>query len=639
MDVAHKGRGSTVRVFALGMLLLFAGKAAPGWAVGPLSSGAALNGEKLYKQHCAQCHTSSKPTRAPQLSALKLMGPQDIVDALEIGTMKFVGFKRTAEERRAIAEFITGKKFADEVQDKELQAGRCEQTDSEFDPTKGPQWNGWSAGPFNSRFQPAEQAGLTPEQVSRLKVKWAFGFPPNTIISQPTVVGGRIFVGTLRGRVYALDAKKGCLYWSIQIPAGVRTAMTVNALPGSTPPRYVVYFGDMSGNAHAVDAKTGEHVWLTRVDDYPIARVTGAPALHANRLYVPVASVEEAAGADPKYECCKFRGSVVALDAATGKKLWQAYTIPQKPKKIRKNQLGVQQWGPSGASVWSSPTVDAEHGVLYVTTGDNYSDPASKTSDAIVALDLKTGKLLWAYQGLPGDAWNIACDAGDAANCPKAKGPDLDFGSSAILRRLPDGKRVLLAGQKSGVLHAVDPDSKGKLLWRQRVGKGGLIGGIQWGPAADEEKIYVALSDIGVKIKQDPEAGTISELDGSVGGGIFAYKIATGEKVWATPPAGCNGRPKCSPAQSAAITVIPGVVFSGSVDGHLRAYATADGKVLWDFDTIQDFPTVNAVEGKGGSLDGPGPTVVGGMVYVNSGYGFWGGMPGNVLLAFSVDGK
>ncbi|MBI3303854.1 MAG: PQQ-binding-like beta-propeller repeat protein [Deltaproteobacteria bacterium] len=475
--------------------------------------------------------------------------------------------------------------------------------------------------------------------MSKLKVKWAFGFPPNTMVSQPTVVGGRIFVGTLRGRVYSIDAEKGCLYWSIKTPAGVRTALSVGTLPGTNPPRYTAYFGDITANVHAVDAKTGEQLWTARIETHPVSRVTGAPALHENRLYVPVSSVEEAAGADPKYSCCTFRGSVIALDAATGKKIWQAYTIPQKPKRTKKNKLGVQLWGPAGASVWSAPTIDAQRGVLYVTTGDNYTDPATKTSDAMVAFDLKTGKMLWSRQFTAGDAWNIACDAGDAANCPKAKGPDLDFGSSAILRATASGKRILLAGQKSGVVHAVDPDNNGAILWQQRVGHGGILGGIQWGPAADDDKIYVALSDIGVKIKEDPEAGTVSELDGREGGGLIAYNLATGDKVWATPPPGCGGRPKCSPAQSAAITVIPGVVFSGSVDGHLRAYSTQDGKVVWDFDTIQDFTTVNGMEGKGGSLDGPGPTVVGGMLFVNSGYGFWGGMPGNVLLAFSVGGK
>jgi polyvinyl alcohol dehydrogenase (cytochrome) len=626
----------TITIGSALMLLTLSGPVS--WAA-PLSMGAPLNGEKLYQQHCAQCHSSDKPTRAPRLDALKLMGPQDVVDALELGSMKFTGFKRTAEERRAIAEYVSGKKFADEQADKEIAAGRCESAADEFDPTKGPQWNGWSVDHSNSRFQLAEHAGLTTEQVAKLKVKWSFGFPPNTMVSQPTVVGGRIFVGTLRGRIYAIDAAKGCLHWSTKIPNGMRSAITIAALPGSNPPRYVAYFGDVAANAHAIDARTGKLVWSTRLEKHPAARVTGAPVLHEKRLYVPVASFEEASGADPKYPCCTFRGSVVALDAMTGKKIWQAYTIPQPAKPTRKNKFGVQQWGPSGASVWSAPTIDEKLGALYVTTGDSYSDPAAKTSDAMVAFDLKMGKMLWSRQFLGGDAWNISCDAGDDANCPKAKGPDLDFGSSSILRALPNGKRVLIAGQKSGVLHAVDPDNKGEILWQQRVGKGGLIGGIQWGPAADADRIYVALSDIGVKIKNDPEAGMMSELDGSVGGGLFAYEIATGKKEWSTPAPSCNGRPKCSPAQSAAVTVIPGVVFSGSVDGHLRAYSTQDGKVLWDFDTIQDFTTMNAVEGKGGSLDGPGPTVVGGMVFVNSGYGFWGGTPGNVLLAFSVDGK
>ncbi len=618
---------------ALGAVLMLGGASAQ--AV----PQAALDGEALYKQHCAQCHGGAQATRAPRLEALRLMGPQDILDVLETGTMKFVGFSRTADERQAIAEFITGKKLDPAQEVKETASGRCEATTNAFDPTKGSQWNGWSGDLANSRFQAADHAGLTAEQVANLKIKWAFGFPANTTVSQPTVVGGRIFVGTQRGRLYSIDAEKGCLYWSTKIGVGVRSALRIAALPGSNPPRYVAYFGDMAANVRAIDAKTGEQIWMTHPEKHPGARITGGVVLHENRLYAPMSSVEEASGADPKYQCCTFRGSVVALDAATGKKVWQAYTIPEKPRRTRKNKLGVQQWGPSGASVWSAPTIDEKRSALYVTTGDNYSDPAAKTSDAMVAFDLRTGKMLWSRQFLAGDAWNISCDAGDSANCPNAKGPDLDFGSSSILRTRPDGKRVLLAGQKSGMLYAVDSDKKGELLWQQRVGKGGLVGGIQWGPAADDRKIYVGLSDIGVKITQDPQAGVVSELDGTVGGGMFAYDLATGKKEWYAPPPGCGGRPKCSPAQSAAVTVIPGVVFSGSEDGHLRAYNTQDGKVLWDFDTIQDFTTVNAMEGKGGSIDGPGPTVVSGMVYVNSGYALWGGMPGNVLLGFSVDGK
>jgi polyvinyl alcohol dehydrogenase (cytochrome) len=275
---------------------------------------------------------------------------------------------------------------------------------------------------------------------------------------------------------------------------------------------------------------------------------------------------------------------------------------------------------------------------MYITTGDDYADPPSNASDAIMALSMKTGKIQWITQCLKGDAFNIACTAKDKTNCPKANGPDLDFGSSPILR-VVDGKRVVLAGQKSGVLHAVDADNNGKFLWQKRVGKGGLIGGIQWGPAADTNQIYVALSDIGVKLVDDPDVGSKSELDSTVGGGMFAYSIANGEKTWETPPPGCGDRKNCSPAQSAAVSVIPGAVFSGSVDGHMRAYGTEDGKVIWEFDASKEFKTVNNVPANGGAFDGAGPTIVNGVLYTYSGYGMWGGQPGNVLLAFSVDGK
>ena len=605
------------------------------------SSSAPLDGEQLYRRYCAQCHSKSRALRVPQFNILRRMQPQGVLDALEVGSMRFQGFQRTVEERRAIAEFITGKKLAQEQEGKETLAGRCPDGSSKFDPASGPQWNGWGAGLANARFQSAKAAGLKSDQIQRLRVKWAFGFPPNTLLSQPTVIGGRIFVGALRGRVYSIDAAKGCLHWSVKTAAGVRTAMTVGMLPGKNPPRSALYFGDVSANVYAVDAKTGEQVWTARADDHPMARVTGAPVLYANHLFVPVSSAEEGTAADPAYPCCTFRGSVVALDALTGKKLWQSYTIQQKPRPTRKNPQGVQLWGPAGAAVWSAPTIDTQRGVIYVATGDNYSDPATGTSDAILALDLKTGKMLWSHQFTGKDAFNVACLIGASANCPEANGPDLDFGSSAILRTLMNGKRILLAGQKSGVVHAIDPDRKGAIVWERRVGRGSALGGIQWGPAADNDNIYVALSDIGIKLKQNPVGGTTVELNGHQGGGIFAYDLATGERRWATAPAGCGGQSNCSPAQSAAVSVVPGAAFSGSVDGHMRAYSTQNGKVLWDFDTAREFETTNAMAAQGGSLDGPGggPTVAGGMLFLVSGYGLWGGMPGNVLLGLSVDGK
>jgi polyvinyl alcohol dehydrogenase (cytochrome) len=348
----------------------------------------------------------------------------------------------------------------------------------------------------------------------------------------------------------------------------------------------------------------------------------------------------------PTAECCTFRGSVVALDAATGKQIWKTYTVAEVPKPTTKTKSGIQRWGPSGAGVWSTPTIDEKRDAIYVATGDNYSDPPTATSDAVLALERATGKLLWSRQMTAGDAYTVDCDRTVKTNCPDSNGPDVDFGQPPILVSLPNGKRALVIGQKSGVAHAIDPDRQGEVLWHRRLGKGGALGGIQWGSAADSDRMYVALSDIVFHAVANPNApdGVTMELDPAKGGGLFALRLQTGEQVWNAVPPGCGAsaggtRPKCSPAQSGAVTAIPGVVFSGSVDGHLRAYRSDTGEVIWDFDTAREYDAVNGGKARGGSLDGGGPAVAGGMVYVNSGYGNYGGMPGNVLLAFSVDGK
>jgi polyvinyl alcohol dehydrogenase (cytochrome) len=437
-------------------------------------------------------------------------------------------------------------------------------------------------------------------------------------------------VGSAGRRVYSLSASTGCIYWTLEAEAPVRTAISIGKLGA----RNAIYFGDLHANAYAVDAVNGTLIWKTRVEEHSEARITGAPVLHGNRLYVPVASFEEVSAADPAYECCRFRGSVVSLDAVTGKIVWQTYTIPETPRPTRKNKSGTQLWGPSGVAVWSAPTIDLKSHALYIATGDSYSDPAAATADAILALDLDSGKILWVRQMTAGDAFNLACPGADKTNCPEANGPDYDFGSSPILVELTGGGRVLIGGQKSAVVHALDPDRDGEPLWKTRLGRGGSLGGIQWGPAADGEHAYVALSDI---VRQLTPAGL--QLDPTAGGGLFAVRLSNGEIDWSAAPPACGERRPCSPAQSAAVTAIPGVVFSGSSDGHLRAYAAKDGQVVWDFDTVRDYQTVNGVEARGGSLDGPGTVVVNGMIYVNSGYGAMGGMPGNVLLAFSADGK
>jgi polyvinyl alcohol dehydrogenase (cytochrome) len=515
-------------------------------------------------------------------------------------------------------------------------------------PLKGalerPHWTGWGVDPEQRRFQPAAMAQLAPDDVPRLRLKWAFGFPGvNRAYAQPAVVGSRLFVGSADGRVYSLDARSGCVFWSFNAGFPVRTAISV----GSSARGWAVYFGDQHGYAHALDADTGAPLWSTRVDEHPLAVITGAPLLAGDRLFVPVSSTEEVSGANPLYPCCSFRGSVVALDSGTGKVLWHGYTIPEAPRPVGRNDYGTQLLAPSGAAIWSAPTLDRERRRIYVTTGDSYSAPAADTSDAFVAFDMETGALAWSRQMTAGDAYTIACGAGvEGGNCPQPAGPDLDFGSSPILLRLADGKRALIAGQKSGVVHAVDPDREGAILWQRRIGRGGKVGGIEWGAAADDDRVYVALSDVRTapaaaetEGAQKSVFGPSFRFDPASGGGLFALDPATGAVLWHTPHPGCGDVAGCSPAQSAAVTAIPGIVFSGGLDGHLRAYEAATGKIVWDVDTRRHYVTANGVAAQGGSIDGPGAVVVGGMVYVNSGYAFLGGTPGNVLLAFSVDGR
>jgi polyvinyl alcohol dehydrogenase (cytochrome) len=590
----------------------------------------------LYKAHCSACHDRSAETRAPNPTALAQMSPENIIRSLESGLMKDQGATLSSSQKQALAEFLTGKTIGQAIP--QAKSNTCPNANAAFSPT-GPTWNGWGADLGNTRFQSATQAGLDAAQVPRLKLKWAFAFP-NTFAAngQPVIVGGRIFVPGANRRVYSLDAKSGCEYWSIETQAPVRTAITVVTVRGERV-RQVAFFGDQRGNAYAIDATSGELLWKVHVEEHPQAKIVGAPVYSDARLYVPVTDAEEGPAMSPKYECCSGRGALVALDALTGKQIWKTYTIAEKAHPTTKNSEGAQMWGPSGASIWSAPTIDVEHKVIYATTGDNFSSPATKTSDAVLAFDMPTGKILWSKQLTEQDVFNMACLQGPSkASCPEENGPDLDIGSSPILVQASNGKRVLLISQKSGVAHGIDPDRNGEILWQTRVGHGSALGGIQWGSASDGKNMYVALSDITFI---DMEFGTGKKLllDPKGGGGLFALDVLTGKKVWTAPPASCGDRPNCSPAQSAAVTAIPGVVFSGSVDGHLRGYSMRDGTVIWDVDTARDFQTVNGLTAKGGSMDGPGPAVAGGMLYVSSGYGAWGGLPGNVLLAFSPDGK
>jgi polyvinyl alcohol dehydrogenase (cytochrome) len=590
----------------------------------------------MYRQSCAGCHDAGVG-RAPKRDAFRDMSPERVLAAMETGEMVSMGMRWPAEGRRSIAQFLTGKAFGTALTTTPSPQAMCSAGAGGFNLSVGPAWSGWGVNTSNTRFQDAVTAGITAAEVPRLKLKWAFGFPGELNANgHPTYAGGRVFVGSPGGKVYSLDAATGCVHWYFEAEAQVRTAITLARIETASGPVSAAFFGDARANAWAVDAATGKQLWKTKVDDFALAGITGSPVFHDGKVYVPVRSGEEAAGAVATYECCRFRGSVVALDAVTGKQVWKTYTIDEAPKPTRKNKAGTQLWGPSGAGVWSTPAIDTKLNAIYVTTGDNYSEPATKYSDAFMALDLKTGKILWARQMTANDAYTSACRLPDRTNCPDVNGPDFDFGASPILVTLRNGRRALIAGQKSGVVHAIDPDKQGEQIWQVRVGKGGTMGGVQWGSAADGTNAYVALSDIG---RVMVPYSTSTDADPKQGGGMFALRLDNGERIWYTPPPGCGERKRCSPAQSAAVSAIPGAAFSGSVDGHLRAYAATNGAIIWDFDTVRAYQTVNRVEARGGSLDGPGPVIANGMVFANSGYASAGGTPGNVLLAFSVDGK
>jgi polyvinyl alcohol dehydrogenase (cytochrome) len=569
------------------------------------------DGAALFHKHCGTCHYPGNPTRAPVPGVLALNTRQSIADSLEKGTMKAQAANLTAAERATVIDYVIAGAPATPTP---AAANKCSAQAPAFTDLAG--WNGWGVDLANTRYQSAKAAGLAPEQISKLKLKWAFGIPnASAAFGQPTIAGGRLFFGTQDGTVYALDARTGCSYWTFKAPATVRSAITIEKAASG---RVVAYFGDIQANAYAVDAHNGELLWKTKLDTHPVARITAAPKLYEGRLYVPISSVEEVPASNPQYQCCTFRGSVAALDAASGKQIWKAYAIPEAPKPTRKNSSGTQLMGPAGAAIWSSPTIDIDRKLIYVATGNAYAEPHTGYTDAIIAFDMETGAMRWSQQMTPNDGWNFSCINTNKTSCPETHGEDFDFGASPILRG-----GVLVVGQKSGLVHALDAGALGKILWQVRIGKGSALGGIEWGMAVDEENVYVALSD---QNSRNPAAG----------GGLFALRLKTGEKVWEAPapkPA-CLGKPGCTAAQMAPVTLIPGVVFSGSMDGHLRAYDTADGKLLWDFDTLRDFDTVNGVKAKGGSLNATGPTIYGGMLYVNSGYGALGGLPGNVLLAF-----
>jgi len=598
--------------------LLFAGIALTQAPPAPQASAANAEGAAVFQRECASCHINpSLDSRAPTREALGGRTADSIVAALTDGAMRLQGARLSVEERRSVSAFLTAATAQRPPAAVAAEsAALCKTPTRVSDPNTGQHWNGWGGTATNTRFQTAEQSGLTATQVASLKVKWAFGIDGVVQFRvQPVVAGGRVYVASETGAVYSLDAKSGCTNWVFRAESGIRTAISVG-------PR-AVYFADARSNAYAVDVVTGRQLWIRKVEIHASARATGAPTLYEGRLYVPITGVaEENTLSRPDYECCTFRGSVTALNADTGDVIWKSYTVDE-PKPRGKSSSGAQLYGPAGGGIWSAPTIDARRGLVYVATGNGYADPAQPTTDAVIAFDLQTGKLKWASQ-VAKDNWGMGCGNGPVKNpnCPETVGPDYDFSASPILATLTSGRQLIVIPQKSGIGYALDPEKEGALVWKYQAGRGSGIGGV-WGATVDAQQAYFAVAD-----QRTPAPG-----------GLHAVNLETGERVWYTPPKAplCNAGPGCSAAQSAALTGIPGVVFSGSADGGLRGYSTKDGAIIWEFNTNKDFETVNGVKAKGGSMDLGGPAVVGGMLYVSSGNGGIVGMPGNVLLAFSVE--
>lgn len=583
------------------------------------------NGARLFAQRCAACHEGSN-AKAPHRDMLQLLSPQAIMRALDGGSMVQQAQGLSTGERADIAEFLANRRPTSAAAAASLPA--CQAAARRFDFDEPPPFAGWGLQPGNGHYVPPAVAGIDRGNVGSLKLEWAVRFPDATRVrSQPMPAGGALYVGSNDGTVYALDRATGCVRWSFRAAAEVRTGLVVEPwLAGDTNARPRVFFGDFLGQVYALDAQDGRLLWRLRADAHPNATITGTPTFFEGRLFVAVSSLETITAADPAYGCCRFRGSMLALDAASGRTLWRRYTIAEPAREQGRNASGTMLYGPAGAPVWNSPAVDPVRRQLYFGTGVNYASPATTTSDAVFAVSMYDGEIAWVYQGLAHDAFNSGCLVPERVNCPVEDGPDFDIGAGVVYRAEFQAG-VVLAGQKSGVVHALDADD-GRLLWRTRVGRGGISGGIHFGMAFGDGRLYVPVAD-------SPDGRT---YDAPARPGLFALDPVTGRELWAAPMADrCADRATCYPGISQAIAATREVVFAGGLDGWLRAYDASNGRVLWEYDTTLPVATIAGVSGHGGSMaGGSAPIPFKGMLFVSSGYLFAGGAAGDVLLAYKV---
>ena len=585
-----------------------------------------IDAKGLFTKQCASCHTGNGSFTAPSLIHLGAMTPRSIVSALELGKMQVQGASLSRNEKIAMAEMLTEMKFTEGTTPPNM----CEDANLKLSNVTSAGWGGNNHG---TGYVLKDNANLTATEVPDLKLKWAFGFEGGTATrSIPTVIDNSIIFNSEFGEIYCLNMQTGCVQWIYQADGNVRGGIAVRQ---NSNGETTVFFADFNCKVYALNANSGELLWSKSVRNEAPNSVTGTVAYADGMVYIPLSSMEVSMGSQELYECCKGSGMVVAVNAENGNEVWRHRVVQEESTAQTKSSTGVTKYGPSGAPVWSSPTVDEKRGLLYIGTGENNSYPTTNSSDALQALNLKTGELVWTYQATSGDAYVTGTFNEDGtkmetcANCPDPTGPDVDFGMAPVLTTNQKGLDVLIVGQKSGEAYSLDPET-GQPIWKKRLGRGGALGGIHWGIATDGKVAYVPISDWFA-------FGGDSSYPASPG--LYALDVMSGEVLWKSVPdfSLCEGKPGCITANSAAPTLIDGVVFAGNIDGHIRAHDAATGNVIWDYNTAQDYETVNGVKAHGGSIDGPGPVIANGMVFVSSGYGKFGQMGGNVLLAFEAE--
>jgi polyvinyl alcohol dehydrogenase (cytochrome) len=590
----------------------------------------------LFETTCAVCHAHPE-TKAPPIETLHQLPFARILQTLNLGIMQPQAAALRPEQRVQIAKWLAAAEDAKRYQ--WLEAHSCaRETPAMLNGTQN-----WGIGAHNARHVP--HAAITVKNVGQLQLLWSLALPAVTAMrSQPVVAGDTVFLGGQDGRLLALDRTTGCVRWVFVTDIPIRNALSLERTPDGIN---TLFFADEFGTVYAVDAVHGSLRWKVSVKTHPASLVSGGFAYHQGMLFVPMSSYEVAVAGLPTHECCRAHGGVVALDAVSGKSLW-SYATTRDAGKTFVNKDGVQMWGPSGAVVWNRPTVDARRGLLYFGTGQNASSPATETSDAVIALDLKTGEQRWVFQALPNDAWNSACLLG-GASCPKENGPDFDFGASVILVERARGD-LILAGQKSGEVFALDPDKQGAVVWRRRLSAGTTNGGIHHGMASDGTRLIVPIADPERNIPgyvPKPAVHALSVDDGAI---LWSYPISRGcDFDPADAPAiglaqmrkGDTGKspwPACSYyyGESAPPTLANGLVYAGALDGKLRIFDERSGQLLNTLDTSHAYAASNGVDGHGGAIDVAGPVIDGDQLFVLSGYGVFGQLPGNMLLVYGL---